>query len=115
MKIDVFLNKLKQTPEQISFADTMAVIDANYTYQPCSFSNGEAQNAAATNEGSCKLFAFAQLQNLDKEATLACFGDYYRNDVLKTPEGSDHANIRNFMLSGWQGIHFDGQALSAKA
>ena len=27
---------------------------------------------------------------------------YYR-DVLATPDGDDHPNIRNFMKSGWEG------------
>ncbi|MBE0507222.1 MAG: HopJ type III effector protein, partial [Marinospirillum sp.] len=26
----------------------------------------------------------------------------------------DHQNIRNFIQSGWKGVTFDGQALTAK-
>ncbi|WP_096085094.1 HopJ type III effector protein [Agaribacterium haliotis] len=109
-----FLDKLNSDPECISFADTMAVIDANYRYTPVSFKNGEAENPAGSNEGSCKLFAFALLNKLDKQQTLACFGDYYRKDVLQHPDAEDHANIRNFMRSGWQGISFEAQALEDK-
>ena len=43
------------------------------------------------------------LAGLSKEETLALFGGYYR-DVVATPEGDDHPNIRNFMKSGWEGV-----------
>ncbi|WP_083761723.1 HopJ type III effector protein [Psychromonas ingrahamii] len=45
---------------------------------------------------------------------LACFGHYYREDVLKHPQAKDHQNIRQFMISGWQGIDFSSQALYNK-
>lgn len=114
MQLDSFMEKLKSAPESVAFTDTMAVIETNYTYTPTAFSNGEVKNDAGTNEGSCKLFAFAQLNQLSPEETLACFGDYYRVDVLQNPDGSDHGNIRNFMQSGWEGIQFDGKPLTAK-
>ena len=107
-----FLNKLASTPKLIDFTDTMAVIEANYIFAPVAFSNGDTHNAEGTNQGSCKLFSFAKLNQLDEQATLACFGDYYRQDVLKNPEGSDHANIRNFIKYGWSGITFEQQALT---
>lgn len=112
--LDAFLTKLKNQPEQVSFEDTMAVIEAHYTFTPTAFKNGDTQNDAGQNSGSCKLFAFAQLCKLSPDETLQCFGDYYRKDVLENPEGDDHQNIRNFMVSGWEGIQFDGQALTAK-
>jgi hypothetical protein len=43
------------------------------------------------------------------------FGDYYRKDVLEHPEGSDHANIRQFIRDGWQGIQFDSDVLQPKS
>ena len=46
-----------------------------------------------------------------EETTLKCFGRFYQ-DVLNTPEGNDHGNIRNFMKSGWAGIKFSGEAIS---
>ena len=112
------IEKLKTSPEAVSFQEVIAFIDANYGYTPCKFVNGSgdraAVNEAGTNEGSCKIFAFAQLNALSEAETLQCFGDYYRKDVLENPEGSDHANIRNFMKTGWGGVTFDGQALSSK-
>ena len=105
------LQRVRSAPETVEFADVMAVIDAEYAYTPTGFSNGEVVNAAGTNEGSCKIFAFGQLHGLGEMETLALFGHYYRDDVLGNPAGEDHANIRNFLLDGWLGIKFDGQAL----
>jgi len=68
-------------------------------------------SSAGSNEGSCKILAFAKMQKLTQEQTLALFGGYYRDDVLKHPNGDDHANIRNFMLCGWAGVSFDGEPL----
>jgi len=114
MPIEYFLNKLCTPLNNISFTDTMEVIEANYNFTPVRFTNGSVVNEAGTNSGSCKLFAFAKLHQLSKEETLACFGDYYRVDVLQHPDATNHANIRNFMITGWEGIRFDGEALQAK-
>jgi hypothetical protein len=115
MTIESFLEKLKQTPKTISFAETIAVIEENYDFTPTAFKNGELYNAAGENSGSCKLFAFAQMQNLSKVETLACFGAYYFEEVLGNPEGTNHQNIRNFMKTGWDGIQFEGVALALKS
>ncbi|WP_140485610.1 HopJ type III effector protein [Flavobacterium sp. GSA192] len=114
MSIQAFLEKVKQTPETITFPETIAVIEENYLFTPTAFQNGNTHNAAGTNSGSCKLFAFAQLQNLSKDETLACFGAFYRDEVLGDPEGTNHQNIRNFMIHGWDGIQFEGTALELK-
>ena len=110
MSLSEFINAIGQNPD-LDFEDTMAIIEANYSYTPTAFKNGELSNAAGQNEGSCKIFAFAQINDLNQEQTLKCFGRFYQ-DVLNTPEGTDHGNIRNFMQTGWAGIEFDGQALS---
>ncbi len=114
MQINEFINKLNTQAKNISFEDTMQVIDANYNFTPTAFGNGEMQNAADQNNGSCKVFAFAQLNNLTEEQTLQCFGDYYRKDVLQNPQADDHQNIRNFMKTGWAGIAFEGSPLIAR-
>lgn len=114
MEPNAFLAKLTESPEQIEFSDTMAIIDNNYSFTPSAFTNGDTMNEANQNNGSCKIFAFGLLNNLSAEQVLACFGAYYREDVLQNPEGDDHQNIRNFMVSGWNGIKFDSQALSPK-
>lgn len=105
--LDAFLQTLKDAPETIEFNDTMAIIDANYTFTPDSFNNGDLFNEAGQNSGSCKLFAFAQLHDLTAQQTLECFGHYYRDEVLNNPNGNDHQNIRNFMKTGWTGIQFE--------
>jgi len=114
MQLSEFLHKLTTSPDTLEFDETMAVIDANYDFTPTAFLNGDTQNAAGENNGSCKLFAFAQLNNLTPEQTLACFGRYYREDVLQQPDESNHMNIRNFMRSGWEGIQFDSSPLVSK-
>jgi hypothetical protein len=114
MTIPAFLEKLKQTPEAIAFAETIAVIEANYSFTPTTFSNGDQVNNAGENSGSCKLFAFAKLQNLSQSQTLACFGAYYFDEVLGDSEGTNHQNIRNFMKKGWNGVQFEGDALTLK-
>ena len=109
MSLSKFINKIKPN-EFVSFDDTMAVINEFYSYTPTTFTNGLGENSitniAGTNEGSCKIFAFAQLNQLDKAQTLNLFGDFYRKDILNDPSGSGHQNIRNFMQYGWAGIQF---------
>ncbi len=114
MELKAFLQRLNDAPDSISFEDTMAVIDALYEFTPTTFQNGSQLNEAGKNNGSCKLFAFARLHGLSQQQTLHCFGAYYRNDVLRHPDGTDHQNIRNFMQTGWVGIEFGGDALTPK-
>lgn len=111
-----FIARLGQ--EDIQFSELMTLIQTHYDYTPTAFTNGigedQVSNDAGQNEGSCKLFAFAKLNQLSEEKTLLCFAEYYREDVLKHPEGNDHANIRTFMKYGWEGIAFSGNALALK-
>lgn len=108
------ITQLDQSPESINFPDVISHIDAHYQFTPTAFQNGDTYNAANQNNGSCKVFSFAKLLQLSKEQTLLLFGDYYRKDVLQNPEGTDHQNIRNFIKFGWDGIKFEGEALTAK-
>ena len=112
MQLDDYLSKLKSSPEKIEFNETMAVIDANYSYTPVAFRNGALLNKANENEGSCKIFSFAKKHNLSEYETLSCFGEYYR-DVIENPSGTDHQNIRNFISEGWKGIVFQDDALNS--
>lgn len=98
---------------EAQFSDVLAYIEARYTHTPTAFQNGAQANAAEQNQGSAKVFAFAQLNGLDAAQTLTLFAEHYAA-VLATPEGTDHQNIRQFMQHGWQGIQFSGQALTAK-
>jgi hypothetical protein len=114
MTLNEFLQKLIDNPDQIEFNDTMAVVEAHYEFIPAQFTNGDTLNEANQNNGSCKIFAFGLLNSLTESQTLSCFGQYYRDDVLGHPEATDHQNIRNFMKTGWDGIHFSSAALIPK-
>ncbi|QBO58542.1 HopJ type III effector protein [Chryseobacterium salivictor] len=110
----MLLEHIKNTPETIGFKEVIAYIDEHYNFTPTQFKNGNTINEGNQNNGSCKVFSFAKLNDLSKEETLSLFGDFYRNDVLENPEGTDHQNIRNFMEFGWEGISFEGEALKKK-
>ncbi|MGC2164589.1 MAG: HopJ type III effector protein [Gallionella sp.] len=110
-----FLDRLASSPAGITFNETIAVIDAHYEFTPTAFRNGKLLNEAGQNNGSCKIFSFAKLNNLTVQQTLQCFGGYYRDNVLKNPQDSDHQNIRNFITTGWEGIEFHGNALTEKS
>lgn len=114
MDINTFISKVKQAPRTISFAETITIIDENYTFSATAFENGTHHNKAGENSGSCKIFAFAELNNLSAAETLSCFAAYYYEEVLGDPEGNNHQNIRNFMKTAWEGIAFYGTALVAK-
>ncbi len=114
MDLDNFLKKLKSEPESIEFADTVSVIEQTYEYTPTKFTNGDVTNDAGQNEGSCKILAFAYINNLTITETLNCFGNYYRDDVLGNPAGDDHQNIRQFILDSFEGIKFDDMPLRFK-
>ena len=107
------IDALQQSP--VDFSTVMSVIDEHYEFTPTSFRNGQIDNAANTNNGSCKVFAFGQLHHLSEQSTLNAFGDFYRIDVLENPENDDHQNIRNFIKFGWQGIEFNSKPLTKKS
>lgn len=98
---------------KLRFSDVITHIDHYYNYIPIRFSNGDLVNEVGMNEGSAKVFSFAKLNGLNQLDTLALFCEHYIA-VLTTPEGSDHANIRNFMYYGWQGIGLPDNALTEK-
>jgi hypothetical protein len=112
--LENFFRQLTTDPDTISFQQSIELIESLYNFTETAFRNGEKHNGAGENNGSCKIFAFALLHQLSAPQTLQMFGDYYRKDVLLSPAGTDHANIRQFIQYGWDGIEFSGQALSAK-
>jgi hypothetical protein len=110
-QIITLIKKLKDN--SLTFKEVIAFIETYYQHQPTAFKNGEAYNEATQNQGSAKVFAFAQLNGLNEEDTLYLFAEHYQS-VLNTPEGTDHQNIRQFMKHGWPGVVLEGQALLAK-
>lgn len=115
-KLDTLLQQIKTRPESIEFNDVLDTINDTYHYVPTRFTNGTAEdniiNQPGENEGSCKIFSFAKVHQLDEHQTLQCFGKYYREDVLQHPDNDDHANIRTFIKHGWKNINFEGNALT---
>jgi hypothetical protein len=105
------IKKLKDN--SLPFKEVIEFIETGYQHQPTAFKNGETYNEATQNQGSARVFAFAQLNNLNEEDTLYLFAEHYQS-VLNNPNGTDHQNIRQFMMHGWTGIVFEGQALLAK-
>lgn len=114
MTLNDFKNKLKNSPKELQFSDTTTVIEENYSFTPSAFKNGNLENSNTQNLGSCKVFSFAIKEQLTKEETLACFAQYYFNDVLGNPTATDHQNIRNFIKTGFEGLTFESEALTAK-
>jgi len=112
MTQEEYLEELK-SGARMKFEDLIAMIDDDYDYTPAAFSNGEVSNTEDENQGSAKLFCFAAIHQLTQLETLHCFGQYYQ-DVLNTPESDSHANIRNFITYGWDGLKFDSPVLSRK-
>lgn len=105
------IKKLKGN--SLPFKEVIEFIETYYQHQPTAFKNGEAYNEATQNQGSAKVFAFAQLNGLSASDTLYLFAEHYQS-VLGNPEGTDHQNIRQFMKHGWSGVVFEGEALQAK-
>lgn len=118
MNTQELISLIQTSPAEVEFDQVIAVIESDYDYTPTQFYNGLAENEvvneAGTNEGSCKIFAFADINDLNEAQTLACFGKYYRKEVLMDLGGTSHANIRNFMKYGWDGLHFDSPPLAEK-
>lgn len=110
-QLNTLIGELKA--KSLLFKDVLDFIEASYQHQPVAFKNGDAYNEPTQNQGSAKIFAFAQLNNLSKEDTLFLFAEHYQS-VLNNPRATDHQNIRQFMAHGWSGITFEGQALKAK-
>jgi hypothetical protein len=110
-QLTTLLKKLKE--DSLPFKDVIEFIETYYQHQPTAFKNGNLRNEATQNQGSAKVFTFAQLNKLSKEDTLNLFAEHYRS-VLENPDGTDHQNIRQFMIHGWPGIVFEGQALLAR-
>lgn len=115
---EALLQLLETRPNEVEFEQVMAIIEAHYDYTPTRFINGikgdQVINAAGENEGACRIFAFAQRHELNTARTLACFGRFYRDDVLDQLNGKNHPNIRVFMRHGWAGIQFDGNPLTPR-
>ncbi len=112
---EVFNANAEMDADSLKFEEVMELIDTHYESQLLEFKNGDIVNKQGENEGSAKLLSYAALSNMDKGTTLKLWGEYYR-EVLNDADGTSHANIRNFMKYGWDGVPFEnGIALTRKA
>ncbi|PNK59971.1 HopJ type III effector protein [Psychrobacter sp. FDAARGOS_221] len=109
--VSALLNGLSK--KAIGFNDVINFIDDFYRYTPVKFVNGDAVNEPGENEGSAKVFGFAKHHQLNQLDTLALFGEHYHS-VLATPNGTDHANIRNFLHWGWQAFLMEKNPLTPR-
>lgn len=109
--ISAILNAIDNKTMQ--FDDVINYIDDYYRYVPVTFVNGEHHNAIGENEKSVKIFALAKLHGLSQLDTLKLFAEHY-DAVKSTPNGTDHANIRNFLHWGWQGFLMQDNPLSPR-
>lgn len=99
--------------DDYAFSETLAFVAEHYDYQPSAFRNGDVENAAGQNEGSCKTLGLALLEGFSQDEALRAFGEHYRS-VVATPDGSDHGNIRALIAHGLEGVTFAQQPLKAK-
>ena len=106
-RLEDLVAHLCEAPNTIEFGEVITLIDNTFFFSPTAFENGAIKNLENQNNGSCKLLALGQYLKLSNEQTLALFGSFYRDDVLKNPNGEDHANIRNFMQTGHAGVTFE--------
>lgn len=97
-----FAEKVKGGAE-VTLKETLTLIDDNYEYVAVTFANGDIVNQPNENMGSAKVFSFGLMTQMDEKATLALFGEVYRN---LDPNGTDHQNIRNFLKYGWSKVVF---------
>ena len=110
MTQDEYLEALK-SGASIEFEELISIIDKQYHYTSAAFTNGDMENSKDENQNSAKLFCFAAMYQLTELETLNCFGQYYQ-EVLNTPDGDSHPNIRNFITYGWSGLKFNSPVLS---
>jgi hypothetical protein len=96
------------------FSDTLALIERYFDYQPTGFHNGPLFNAPGDNAGSCQVFALGRYCNLPEADTLQLFAEHY-NQVIDTPAGDSHGNIRQYISTGWSGIQFEGEPLTLRS
>lgn len=66
----MIVKQVKNNPEAIDFKDVISYIDEHYDFSPTKFTNGKTVNEANENNGSCKVFSFAKLNDLSKRGNI---------------------------------------------
>ena len=109
--ISAILNAIDN--KTMRFDDVINYIDDYYRYVPVTFGKGGRDKGVGGNGKSAKIFALAKLHGLSQLDTLKLFAEHY-DAVKSTPNGTDHANIRNFLHWGWQGFLMQDNPLSPR-
>lgn len=97
----------------LNFSGVLALIDEQYIHTATAFKNGDQYNGESENQGSARVLYYAYINKLDKTNTLRLFAEHYQN-VLDNPNATNHQNIRQFMVKGWDAVEFEGTVLSPK-
>ena len=97
-----FAERIKKGGSVKNFDETLSLIDTHYNYFAVPFTCGDAVNPPNVNTGAAKVFSFGLMTKMSVDETLKLFGEHY-DSVKSNPNGSDHANIRNFIKKGWAG------------
>jgi hypothetical protein len=108
---ETFLTRIEN--DDHLFSVTLDYIDKYYEFSAAAFTNGELENSQEQNQGSCRVLALAKLLQLTDEQALCCFGEHYR-DVLASPSGDSHQNIRQLQQHGLEGVRFEQLPLRKK-
>ena len=96
MNLTDYINKIKTSGESLDFNETIVVIDANYNFTPTTFKNDDAINEAGKNSGSCKLFSFAQINQLTKQQTYVLNKLYKRLEEIPKSHPGDPKTKEKF-------------------
>lgn len=111
---EVFNSNVEMSADDLTMEEVLEMINTHYETQLLEYTVGDVVNKQGENEATGHILSYAALSNMDKETTLKLWGQHYRA-VLANPDGTDHANIRNFMKFGWEGVPFEnGIALTRK-
>lgn len=89
----------------LPFSSSIFNIHNEYKYTPKPFEIEYIRSEGKGTEGSAKILAYAQINNLNTEQTLFLFGEHYQN-VLDTPNGDNHKNIRALIKYGIAKVTF---------
>ena len=113
MTLSSLLEAIYANSSTLEFTKVLDAIDSEFDFTPTPFINGSLNNPADQNQGSCKIFSFANQAGLSESQTLLLFAEHYRA-VLANPDGEEHANIRQFMKTGWNGVSFASKPLQKR-
>ena len=81
----------------------LAVIRMFYLIEPQEFEVGSYHNALGDNLDTLAIIGYAEVHHLTDSETLAMFCEAY-TEVLNSPDGDNHPNIRAFMDVGHKGF-----------